>query len=254
MFQTHLSRTLVMAGIGLLGLLPLTVSVAAKTEATTLQVDFDRGELMSIISIVPKSGEAAAGVRSAYLRDAFKLSAEYGLRPMGNLVVSDVIIGKFSPGAVAFYAWPSIEAEARFNADSRWSPIRATRPGGWDELRIHDVVSEQKQSIVFSSDRFYTLATAWVDPQQPDDYEHYLSRIEDAVAAAGGRFVFEMVQPAFTSLLEDAATPSRLTVVEWEAPESLDRFLASKDFERHSPLLYSGTTAFELLGLTVRND
>lgn len=255
MTQTRLTQTIAAMSLSLLCVLPFWQVIAVNAvEPATLSIDYDPGELMSIIAIDPKSGDTANAVRRDYLREAFDLASEFGLHPMGSLTVNKVIIGKFKPSAVAFYSWPSAEAEARFNDDPRWTPIKVKRPEGWDELRIHDLVSEGTRRLVFSSDKYYTLATAWVNPERPQDYESYLANVEAAVNAAGGRFVYEMRRPNFSSLIGGTAAPSRLTFVEWDESESLDRFLASDSFERHSPLLYAGTTGFELLGLRVRSE
>ncbi len=220
-------------------------------DAGTLVVPFKEGQLMSVISIAPKAGEDAAKARDTYLDSAFGIASEYGLKPLGVLAVADVIVGDFQPKAVAFYSWTNAETEAEFNRNEDWLPIKATRPDGWDELRIHDRVATADTTLKFSPRKLYTLATAWVDPAHPNDYATYLANIEPDVNAAGGRFFFKMVNPEFSSLGPTPIAPSQLTVVEWDGPSALAAYLESDGFKEHSPLLSSGTTAFELVGLIV---
>ncbi|MEO1575784.1 MAG: hypothetical protein AAFU65_12600, partial [Pseudomonadota bacterium] len=157
-------------------------TLAPPPPLATLEVALTEGELFSVISVVPRDGEAAASARSHYGRSAFGLARQYGLRPFGSLNVTQVIAGEFEPKVVALYAWPNAEAEAAFNVDPKWSPIKATRPDGWDRLRIHDQPAEKDVALTFSADRFYTLASAWIDPARPDDYDAYLANIEPAVS------------------------------------------------------------------------
>ena len=184
-------------------------------DAEALVIPFNEGELMSVIAIAPKAGDEASAAREAYIRSAFRIAADYGLKPLGVLSVADVLVGDFQPKAVAFYSWTSADSEAAFNKNPDWLPIKATRPDGWDELRIHDRVATADKTFSFSPHKFYTLATAWVDPAHPDDYETYLANIEPGVNAVGGRFFYKMVQPEFSSLGPTPVAPSRLTIVEW---------------------------------------
>ncbi|MEO1037030.1 MAG: DUF1330 domain-containing protein [Pseudomonadota bacterium] len=230
-----------------------TPSAAADSagDASKLVVPFKAGQLMSVIVISPKAGDDAAVARNTYLQEAFGIAADYGLKPLGVLNVADVIVGEFRPKAVAIYSWTSADSEAAFDRNPDWQPIKETRPDGWDELRIHDRVAMGDQTLTFSTQKLYTLATAWVDQAHPNDYETYLANIEPAVNAVGGRFFYEMVDPEFSSLGPTPLAPSRLTIVEWDGPAALAAFLDSDGFQENSALLSSGTTAFELLGLTV---
>ncbi|MEM1438684.1 MAG: DUF1330 domain-containing protein [Pseudomonadota bacterium] len=218
---------------------------------TALDASYTEGQLMSIISIDIKPGEDAAAARANYLRTALGLAKPYGLRVFGSLTVTEVIFGDFKPRAVAFYAWPSLEAEAQFDALPEWLPVKATRPDGWLGLRFHDTVVADDLTLRFASDKYYTMATAWVNPDRPNDYDTYLARIEPALNAVGGRFVYKMIEPSFATLSKTETAPSRLTFVEWDTPNALDAFLASKGFQQNAALLNSGTTAFELVRLSV---
>ncbi|MEN7342338.1 MAG: hypothetical protein AAAFM81_05315 [Pseudomonadota bacterium] len=247
MFTTHLSSRPVIALLAVCGLLTSPNADAGNS----LVVPIAESELVSVISIVPKAGEAAANARNIYLKEAFGLAQQHGLQPHGALAVTEAIVGEFQPRAVAFYRWPSAEAESTFEALPEWAPIKATRPDGWDELRIHDRVATNDATLEFSDDKFYTMASAWIDPGKPDDYLTYLGNIEPAMASVGGKFFFHMSEPSFSSLTPDLAAPSRVTIVEWDSREALDAFLNTALFKKNASLLTSGTVRFELLGLKV---
>ncbi len=217
----------------------------------TLTVSLSEGELFSVIAVKQRSGPSAAQARKAYFQNAFGVASAYGLRPFGSLNVTQVIAGDFDPEVVAFYAWPSAAAEASFDRDPTWTPIKATRPNGWSGLRVHDDVAHTNVELAFSSDKFYTLASAWIDPERPADYDTYLQNIVPAVQAVGGRFMYQMVDPNFSALDADTRAPGRLTLVEWDSPAGLDAFLKSQGYRQNAALVRSGTTRFEVVALSV---
>lgn len=201
--------------------------------------------------MITKPGEDAAAARRNYGRNAFGLAGEYGLHQFGHLRVTEVVVGDFSPEVVVFYTWPSASAEAEFNADPAWQPIKATRLEGWDELRIHDRVVEQPIQLQFSADKYYTTASAWLNPDRPDDYATYLASIEPTLNELGGRFVMKVIDASFSSISPDTQAPSQLTFVEWDSEDALQAFLQSDGFKQYTNLLTQGTSAFELVRLAV---
>lgn len=225
-----------------------------KIAPNSLKMHFQKGQLLSLISLAPKPGSDAADARKAYLQSAFRLANDYGLKPAGSIPVTAVEAGDFSPAAVSFFSWPSARHEARFGTQSEWAAVKATRPDGWDELRIHDAELEKDVSLQFDADKTYTMATAWINPERPDDYDAYLTLIEKAAHASGGRFIYQMREPRFTSLHSNDSAPGRITFVEWDSPEGLKRFTSTASFKTHVHLLQSGATRFELVVLNLNSS
>lgn len=227
-------------------------TVTAKTTAATapsLTIELQQGQLLSVVSIATKAGAAAQSVRDAYGREAFGLAREYGLNAEGSLPVAAVGVGGFAPEAVSFFTWPDAESEAAFSSLPRWQPIKATRPDGWDELRIHDVVVDTDLTLTFRADKTYTMATAWLDPAHPGDYDRYLASIEPTLTAIGGRFMYQLRDPRFASLDSEHGAPGRITFVEWDSSDGLAEFQQADGFLSHYHLLQSGTSGFELVVL-----
>lgn len=221
----------------------------AKNAPKSLVVEWRPGEVISVISVDPAAGEPARQARRDYLERAFALATEYGLKPLGSVPVSGAVVGAFAPGAVAFYSWPDQRSEAALANDPRWPAIKARRPAGWDELRVHDVVADRPVSLRFSADKTYTMATAWLNAEHPDDYDRYLSNIATAVSEVGGRFILDLQAPDFEAHAFDGPAPGRVVFVEWDSPAALQAFQDTAGFKRNVALLQSGTTAFELLVL-----
>lgn len=205
---------------------------------------------MSVISIDAAAGEKARQARQAYLDDAFALAGRFGLKPLGVLPVRDAAVGSFKPGAVGFYSWPSLAQSEALANHPQWPAIKARRPDGWDELRVHDVVVDRAVNLSFDPAKTYTMASAWINPERPADYDQYLSNISDTVARIGGRFIFAMRNPAYESHAVDDPAPDRLTFVEWDSPDPLAALRGSQGFKDNVALLQSGTTRFELLILS----
>ncbi len=230
----------------------LEVSDSAKTVKSApraLELSFEKGQLLSLISFVPMPGEEAALARKAYTQQAFGLGREFGLKPAGSLPVAAVAVGTYSPAAISFFSWPDALAEERFRLQPQWPAIRSTRPDGWDELRVHDVVLAGDLTLRFDPAKTYTMATAWINPENPEDYDRYLANIEETVNRVGGRFFYQMREPRYVSMAAGRGAPGRITFVEWNSPKGLARFQESAGFKANVHYLRSGTAAFELVVL-----
>lgn len=219
----------------------------AKNAPEGKTITFTKGEVLSLICIVPKAGEDAAAARKAYTKQAFELAGTFGMRAAGSFGVAGVAVGTFSPAAISFFSWPDIAAERRFRDHKSWASIKALRPSGWDELRIHDVVLDSDVALTFRSDKTYTMATAWINADHPDDYDRYLANIVPAVTASGGRFIYQLRQPSFSALDTSVAAPGRVTFVEWDTPEGLASFQTTDGFKNNVYLMQRGVTDFELI-------
>lgn len=205
------------------------------------------GEVISVISVDPAAGQDARQARRNYLDQALPLAAGYGLKQLGSVRVATAAVGQFEPGAVVFYSWPGADKAAALETDPRWPAVKAGRPAGWDELRIHEVVAERPVALRFRADKTYTMATAWIDGQRPQDYDRYLRNIAPAVADAGGRFVLDLQNLKFEAHALSGPPPGRVVFVEWDSPGGLEAFQSTASFKENVSLLSSGTTAFELL-------
>ncbi|MFK8054196.1 MAG: DUF1330 domain-containing protein [Woeseiaceae bacterium] len=229
-------------------------STSAAAPPDPLTLDLREGQLLSVISVLPKAGPEAAAARQSYAENAFGIAKAFGMRSMGGLPVVEVVSGEFAPRAVVFYAWPNADAEQQFSTDPSWQPIKATRPEGWSELRFHDVMIPQDVTLRFQQDKTYTMASAWINPDRPNDYDQYLANINKAVNAVGGRFIYRIVEPDFVSLSENLQAPGRLVFVEWDSRSSLDDFLKTTVFKENAALMQSGITNFELVVLSTGRE
>lgn len=248
-----LALALMLANVGCSG--------PAKTPESRLEVDrthaapppltmtLQPGQIVSVVSLDPASGADARLSRQAYLDAALPLASQFGLRPMGALGVAATAVGKFEPSAIAFFMWPSQDAPRALARDPRWPEIKAKRPDGWDELRVHDVVATRPLTLRFDPAKTYTMGTAWINPDRPDDYDRYLNSIEPAVSQVGGRFMLRARDPGFESHAHQGAPPGRVIFVEWDSPDALAALQDTALFKANVNLLQSGTTQFELLVL-----
>ncbi len=229
-----------------------TATQAAETKPASLTLDLNKGALLSIISVIPKQGEAADAARSEYYQTAFPLASGYGLQREGQLRVVAAPIGAHDSKGIIFFSWPSAEAEAALEAEAAWPGIKALRPKAWEDLRILTDELEDDLTLTFAPDKTYTLAMAWTNPENPKDYDRYMDGIEDAVASVGGRFVYKMFDPKFESHALDAGAPGQVTLVEWDSPQGLANFQETDGFKANAKYLTSGVTRFEVLVLSAQ--
>ena len=226
-----------------------SVAKVVKNAPEPIIMQWAPGEVVSVISIDPADGDQARQARRSYLDDAFGLAGRYGLQRLGVLPVRGVAVGGFKPGAIGFYSWPGAAQSAALESHPQWPAIKARRPEGWDELRIHDVVVDRAVCLSFDPAKTYTMASAWINPERPADYDQYLHNITSTVERIGGRFIFDMRDPAFESHASDDPAPGRVVFVEWDSAEALAALQDTQGFKDNVALLQSGTTRFELLVL-----
>lgn len=220
--------------------------------AEPMVISLEKGELLSIISVIPNKGEAADAARTQYYQTAFPLAQQYGLKREGQLRVVATPVGGHESEGIIFFSWPNKAAEAKLEAEPAWPGIKALRPQAWDDLRVFTDELDQDLTLTFSPDKTYTLAMAWINPENPDDYDVYMDGIKEAVDEVGGRFIYKMFDPKFEShKLKDGA-PGQVTLVEWDSPQGLASFGETEGFKENAKYLTSGVTRFEILALSAR--
>ncbi|MCF6293429.1 MAG: hypothetical protein L3J04_08560 [Robiginitomaculum sp.] len=212
----------------------------------TVQQDFKKGQVLSFVVIDAKKGDAATAARNKYYETAFSLSTQFGLNRRMGFNVLAVPVGEFKPQFAVLYSWPSAAKERQFSAHPDWPAIKATRPNIWNELRVYNDVLKQDVTLTFDASKTYTLAAAWINPEHPNDYEKYLSGIQDAVTKSGGRFIYKMYNPTFEAHAAPQGAPDQVLLVEWDTPDGLDKFRKTAGFKANAKYLGSGTTLFEL--------
>ncbi|MFK8031397.1 MAG: hypothetical protein AB8G18_14265 [Gammaproteobacteria bacterium] len=202
------------------------------------------GQVLSLTAPVPR--ENASDLRKTYYQQAFPLARKEGLARTLALDVTGTLVGSFAPGGLVFFTWPDEASEKAFTSNPDWPAIKATRPDGWEELRIYNSKIERDMSITFRHDKFYTAAVAWISSENPDDYERYLKNIESTVNAVGGRFLYKMKNIRYETHTAPFESPGQITFVEWDTQEGLSKLTSSKAYKQNNRFLRSGTTRFEL--------
>jgi uncharacterized protein (DUF1330 family) len=225
-------------------------SSAVSTQAVqTHTVSYKQGQVLSIIAPIPdKKGSAAL---EEYYAGVFPLARSFGFKRDIQFSINDTLVGKFKPAALIFFSWPDAAAETSLYGHEDWPKLKALRPQAWKELRIYSKTLEDDLDLTFSSDKFYTVAAAWIDPEHPDDYERYLSGIKTTVNELGGRFIYKMNVQRFENLGADLSLPVQLTFVEWDSEEGSENLQASDVFKANLKYFSSGLKGFELHRISV---
>lgn len=214
----------------------------AQTDA--IEISLTKGQLLSLVAPIAKVG--GEDHVKEYYRTAFPLAQQFGLKNHGRLNVVRKIVGTQEHKVWSIFTWPSVEAEQNFVNHKDWPQIKGLRPLGWDELKI--VTSEVKDDITlrFSPSKFYTLAIARFNPENPNDYLEYLDNIEASLNQVGGRFMYKMIQPSYEVHGSNPKPPNQLTIVEWNSADGLTQLQANDDYQEQTQLLASGLTSIEL--------
>lgn len=231
---------------------PQAASESTQQTSAPLEINLKKGELISIISVIPKTGDAADAARAEYYATAFPLAEQYGLKREGQLRVDAAPVGKHESKGIIFFSWPNKASEEAVEKEVAWPGIKDLRPKAWEDLRIFTKELDEDLNLTFKADKTYTIAMAWTNPENPNDYDTYMDGIKDAVSEVGGRFIYKMFDPKFEShKLKDGA-PGQVTLVEWDTPEGLANFGDTQGFKDNVKYLSSGVTRFEILTLSAQ--
>jgi uncharacterized protein (DUF1330 family) len=235
--------------IGLLQLATMimlsNITLAKSSESIeTVTLELEKGQILSLVSPVAK--ENGEQYRQEYYDKAFPLGEQFGLQNMGRLHSVQTIIGNHKPAIWAFYSWPNAQKMQAFEKDTSWAPIKALRPLGWEELKIASIEMPEDKTVTFRADKYYTLAFAWLDPENPDDYFTYLKNIEPILPKVGGKFVLKMKKPNYEVHASQPLAPGQITFVEWDSIDGLQQLQANEEYQAQLDLLRRGTSGFEL--------
>ncbi len=220
---------------------------AAKTSpepvAKSVMIDLPPNSLLSLIGSEYKGTDEAKAAQNIFYSEALPLAAQYGFKRQADLRVTAVNVGDFKPKGFIMTSWPNEATFANFQTDPKWPEYKAIRPDIWHDIRYYRDVQENGLQLKLRADKYYTLAIAYLNPENPEDYQTYLSNLEGDVTANGGKFILKMKAPTLESLSGEP-TPDQLTFIEWNDAEGVDKLLGSAAYKANSHYARSGTTKF----------
>lgn len=221
-----------------------------QSATATTALKLKQGQVLSII--LPQAKADASEARQQYYKQAFTLGAKFGLRREAVLAMDEVIISDYEPSGLIFYSYPDAASEKGLSSAPEWPAIKAMRPGIWQELKIYTSELDSDLDLNFDPDKSYTLVVAWLNPENPDDYQRYLKGIEPAVAAAGGRFIYKMYNPQYEANGPTDIAPGQLTFVEWDTLDGFTKVRGSAEYKANSRYFGTGTTKVEFYRMKTR--
>lgn len=205
-------------------------------------IDLPPQSLFAFIGFdVKNAAEVNKRAQETFYTQALPMAAEYGFLRHATMLVTDIGAGDFAPQGFLMSSWPDQAAFDKFQRDPRWLSFDVLRPEIYNEIRYYRDVQENGLKLELKNSKFYTLAIAYFNPDNPGDYHKYLSSLEDEVAANGGKFVLKLKSPALESLSGEPS-PDQLTLVEWKDARGVDRVLSSDVYKANRHYAGSGTT------------
>ncbi len=238
--------------------MPACSTMAQQSKSTTPSAPIEntrltvaKGQYLSIIMPDPKSDADANTIRQSYYQQALPLGAKFGLKREVQIKVDNAVISDYKPSGLIFFSYPDQASEKQLTVQPEWPAIKALRPQVWNELRIYSAAVENDLDLNFDPAKYYTLVVAWTNPENPDDYQRYLTGIENEVRNAGGRFIYKMNNPKMEAHATDLKAPGQLTFVEWDAPGGFAKVQATADYKASVPYFQSGITKIEFYEMSV---
>ena len=218
---------------------------AAATITAPLTLTYTKGQLISLIIIDAKDGEAATAARDNYYATAFPMATRFGLKRDAGMTIAMTMVGKFKPEALGIFSWSSQAASDELSAQSGWPAIKATRPDGWDELAIFTAPITQDMSLTFDPAKAYTIAVAYINSDNPADYDRYMAGIEPSLNELGGRFMYRMINPVSEFHRTTHEGNVQVTLVEWDSADLIPKFTSTAGYKANADYFGTGVTGFE---------
>jgi len=226
-----------------------------KEGVNTLLVHFEPNQMLQLIAPltdISKNNEEGVKLRNQYYQTAIPLAQQYGFKNLGQLIVTETIVGDFRPGAYVIGSWPSLKTFDEFANLPEWATLKALRVEAWDELKLFNAEIKAPLSLSFREDKFYTVVFAWNNPQHPNNYSAYLEGIEPALNRVGGRFMLKIKQPTMESHDSNAVPPNQITFVEWNTKNGFATLQQQEGYKRFIALRDSGLQKIEFHRLAPR--
>ena len=242
--------TMSLITIFLVSMLATGVNAATESSTKAITIELPKDGLLSVINPKTKQTEAAKKALAIYYEKAIPLAASLGYQNHGALRVTETVVGNDQPGVFILASWPNEAADFAFESLPEWREYKVLRPQIWNRLNFYKASASEDKTLQFSQNKHYSVAFAWLDEGQPDDYQNYMNGIQQAVSEAGGRFIHNMTEPRFISQSPSSIGPNEITFVEWDSLSGLTDFQNSQGFKQYASLLSSGTTRFELYRIT----
>ena len=216
-------------------------------DARAPQTRLEAGSVLSYTLAAPS--ETGVQARNGFAQFDAMAAAQRASGPRFD--VRSTILGDFEPDSVQMHVWPSQQAADAYGAYERRPLLESFASQGWTGRRIYSAVLEDDLDLTLDPDKFYTLALAWFDPENPTDYARYLDMVAGDLAAVGGRFVYKMYNPDAHLTGETLDAPDQITLAEWDSIESLRALRSLPQYQAAAPYLDSGTRYFEFYSLTL---
>ncbi len=215
--------------------------------ATASDLTLKKGQYLTIV--LPETNPAGNDVRKSYYSKAFPLGTKFGLKREMGLNVDQALISDYSPSAALFFSYPNKQSEAKLAKHPKWAGIKAMRPEAWKEIKFYSAEIAEDLDIHFDPNKSYTLVVAWLNPDNPNDYDRYLDGIKESVNAVGGRFIYKMKNPSFEANASSDA-PGQLTFVEWDTLDGFSKVRQNADYKKYTQYRQSGTKKLEFYRLS----
>lgn len=221
-----------------------TFSFNALASTQQWAVDIEPGQVVQLIA--PVSLPETLALRKQYYRDAIPLAEQYGFKNHGQLIIEKTILGEFKPPTLIVGSWPSPMAIDQFEQEPQWPKLKRDRSVAWQDIRLYNGEVDRPKNMTFSADKTYTVAFAWVNTDNPNDYFEYLSNVEPLLEEIGARFMFKIRYPKIEADHPNTPAPDQITFVEWPDANALARLRAMPRYKNIVSLLNRGVTQLDL--------
>ncbi len=235
----------------LVAALLFTLNAAPLLAQQTTTVHLKKGQLISLITSITKSGPEAEQLRGQYFQKMFPIAAGLGFKEEGSFVIEKFRTGDYKPyPAMSFFSWPNREAHKKFENHPEWPQLQKMRASIWDELRVCQALVEQDITLIFEQGRTYNVSFLWLNKNNPGDFKKYRDSMKQTVSELGGEYFLQLPGVSYHSFLEPSPPPDIILITEWPNPEAHQKYLQSEAFKKNVHYFQSGVAKFNSFSTT----
>ncbi|WP_223787301.1 hypothetical protein [Marinicella meishanensis] len=207
-------------GVVLLLLIPLSSCTK------TLRMEFNEGEMISLISAVEK--ENSFQMKQAYFMGIFPILVKHDIQQMGTLRVVENLTSEHDTIGFDVLKIPNTGVKQSINVDriDDWLHLRRMRPTIWNELRIADYEASEDIMLELNSEKLYQVEAFWINQDFKQDFLNFAEESYETNSPVSQ--VLVLGKPNLYETLGTERAPDYWVINEWEDRAPIDEWVKTK--------------------------
>jgi uncharacterized protein (DUF1330 family) len=192
---------------------------------------FQKGKLIEVAFMSVKEGKQQQ-LNEKYFANVMPIAAEYGLRPLMTIGVSDTKSdSNINPQMVGFFEWPSKEKRAAFDKDPRFLKIKKYRDDALSFLKVGYFEVKEDKKVTLDNTLYYEVYAMNMDEKKGHLMKNYFDVAGPIVMNDYGvDFALSMTPVATDD--KHVYTSQSFGIAIWKSKKDNETFFNSDEFNK----------------------